>query len=98
MVGDNGKYMHVLWQSKHQKSNENTLAAETLTKVDLAEATFFYRKFIPEFFGLEDETRNVYIICYINNVSLPDFFHSNSTQEIVHWNYYIWRRLSVRVT
>lgn len=85
MVGNNGKVITVLWQSKCVRKivKQSTLSADVLTITNLAEAIIFYRKYMLELFRLEDEARNVPIICYSDNSICSIFFYWDSGQESV---------------
>ena len=64
LVGNNDKHMPIAWQSKSiRRIIKSTLAAETLTMVDLAETCIFYRKFLLEILPLKENCDNIKILC-----------------------------------
>ena len=70
--------MPIACQSKHiRRVVKITLAAETLTIVDLAEACIFYRKFLLEILQLKDNSDNIKIFCKTDNSCLYDLVHSS---------------------
>ena len=70
LMGENGQYMPISWQSKRIKRIvKSTLAAETLAMVDLAEACLFYHSLIIELLQLEDDPTNIKISCKTAHLS-----------------------------
>ena len=79
LVGDNGKYIPLSWQSrKIKRVVKSTHAAETLAMVDAMEAAFYYRKFLLEILQMKDSVSNFPITCKTDNRALYDSAHTST--------------------
>ena len=79
LVGSKKKYFPLSWQSRRiRRLVKSTQAAETLALVDLAEACFYYRKFILDLLGIPDIVQNIQITCKTDNNGLYDSIHSST--------------------
>lgn len=64
---------------KNRKTVKRILTTETLTRDDNTEQIIFYTNFILKLLStLEDETINVFIICYPGYSSSQDLMHSST--------------------
>ena len=78
VVGSNGNYFPVHWQSKRiRRVVKSTQAAETLAMVDLAEACIFYKTFFCELLHIEDSSK-LPIVCKTDNSGMYDCTHSST--------------------
>ena len=77
VVGRNGNYFPLHWQSKRiRRVVKSTQAAETLAMVDLAEACVYYRKLICDL--LRIDPLEVKIICKTDNSGMHFSTHSST--------------------
>ena len=78
VVGSNGAYFPVHWQSKRiRRVVKSTQAAETLAMVDLVEACIYYKTFICELLHINDMTK-IPVICKTDNSGMHDSSHSST--------------------
>ena len=79
LVGKNGNYFPLHWQSKRvRRVVKSTQAAETLALVDLAEACIFYKAFICELLHIRNCPIKIPVICKTNNSGLQQAAHSST--------------------
>ena len=77
VVGKNGAYFPLHWQSKRiRRVVKSTQAAETLAMVDLAEACIYYKTFLCEL--LHIDSSKIKIICKTDNSGMHDSSHSST--------------------
>ena len=73
LIGSNNEYMAIAWQSKHiRRVVKRTLAAETLTIVDMSEVCLPRGKRLLKLLQPKDKTENIKIICKMDNSCLCD--------------------------
>ena len=78
VVGSNGNYFPLHWQSKRiRRVAKSTQAAETLAMVDLVEACVYYKFFLCELLHIDDMTR-IKVICKTDNSGMHDSSHSST--------------------
>ena len=78
VVGSNGNYFPLHWQSKRiRRVVKSTQAAETLAMVDLVEACMYYKTFLCEILHIYDLTR-IKVICKTDNSGMHDSSHSST--------------------
>lgn len=78
IVGSNGKYFPVHWQSKRiRRVVKSTQAAETLALVDLTEACIYNKTFLCEILRIDDLSK-IPIVCKTNNSGVHSATHSTN--------------------
>ena len=79
LLGDNGEYVPISWQSqKIKRVVKSTHAAETLAMVDTMEACAYYRQYIIELLRVDDKPDNVPIVCKTDNTAVYDSAYSST--------------------
>jgi hypothetical protein len=71
LVGENGNYVPLSWQSKKTtRVVKSTLAAETLAAVDLSEACIFFKKLLFQLLHVSEDSDIIPIVVKTDNASL----------------------------
>ena len=79
LVGGNGKYVPISWQSRRIKRVvKSTHAAETLAMVNTMEACVYFRKLLLETLLLEDVPTALPITCKTDNTAVRDAAYSST--------------------